>query len=59
MTDFPELRLLPGRERSLLRHHPWVFSGAAAAEPHGAAPGDVVRVVSSKGVFPTAFFLPE
>ena len=25
-----EMILLPGREKSLRRHHPWIFSGAVA-----------------------------
>ena len=45
----PELRLAPGREASLARRHPWIFSGAVASAPAGAAPGDLVRVVSSSG----------
>ncbi|MDU3060469.1 MAG: 23S rRNA methyltransferase, partial [Klebsiella oxytoca] len=32
MTDsiFPRLVLTKGREKSLLRRHPWIFSGAVA-----------------------------
>ncbi|HQL09373.1 MAG TPA: hypothetical protein PLE35_07210, partial [Lentisphaeria bacterium] len=32
--------LQPGRERSLQRHHPWVFSGAIARVSGQAAAGD-------------------
>ena len=43
------VRLRPGRERSVERRHPWVFSGAVA-EVHGdPAPGDTVVVESSTG----------
>ena len=50
----PDVHLLPGKERNLLKGHPWVFSGAIAritvdhAEP-GA--GDWVRVLSDRGAF--------
>ena len=43
--------LKAGREKSLLRRHPWVFSGAIArAEGTGSA-GDTVHVVASDGRF--------
>ena len=45
----PKLTLKPGREHSLARRHPWIFSGAVAAVDGDAAPGDAVDVVSSKG----------
>ena len=55
----PELRLAPGREASLARRHPWIFSGAVASAPAGAAPGDLVRVVSSSGeALAQAFWSP-
>ena len=44
MSGTPQLTLKPGRERSLLRRHPWIFSGAIA-EVHGAPQsGDTVDV---------------
>ena len=43
------LKLVAGREASVLRRHPWIFSGAVASEPKGAAAGDVVSVVSASG----------
>ena len=45
----PVLKLAPGREASLARRHPWIFSGAVAEAPSGAAPGSLVLVVSSRG----------
>jgi 23S rRNA (cytosine1962-C5)-methyltransferase len=43
------IRLHPGRERSLLRRHPWIFDSAIAK---GAADaGETVRVESSEGNF--------
>ena len=37
------------RERSLLRRHPWVFSGAIAGDGRGIAPGEMVAVKSASG----------
>lgn len=43
--------LKPGKERSLLRRHPWIFSGALAKGLAGAKPGETVELVSSRGEF--------
>ena len=32
-SQYPELRLRRGKEASLERFHPWVFSGALTAMP--------------------------
>lgn len=45
------LILAPGREKSLLRRHVWIFSGAIAEVEGEAAPGDTVAVVDSKRRF--------
>lgn len=45
------LVLAPGREKSLLRRHVWIFSGAIAEVEGEAAPGDTVAVVDSKRRF--------
>ncbi len=45
------LILKPGRERSLLRRHPWVFAGAVAHLEREVAPGATVEVLSSEGEF--------
>jgi 23S rRNA (cytosine1962-C5)-methyltransferase len=50
-SEVPTLVLAAGRERSLLRRHPWVFSGAVAQPPRNAAPGQTVRVCNSAGAF--------
>ncbi len=43
------IRLKPGKERSLLRRHPWIFESAIA---RGAADaGETVRVESAEGQF--------
>jgi len=43
--------LKAGREKSLLRRHPWVFSGAIARADGAAMAGDTVRIVASDGRF--------
>ncbi|MGJ7519804.1 class I SAM-dependent rRNA methyltransferase [Variovorax sp. LT1P1] len=43
------LRLKPGKEKSLLRRHPWIFESAIARG--GADPGETVRVESHDGKF--------
>lgn len=43
------LRLRPGKERSLLRRHPWIFESAIAKG--GGDSGETVRVESSDGRF--------
>ena len=40
-----------GKEESLLRFHPWVFSGAIQQADEGIGEGEVVRVVNSQGDF--------
>lgn len=44
-----ELILNNGRERSLLRRHPWIFDGAVAAVSGAPLPGDTVEVYSFEG----------
>lgn len=44
-----KIRLKPGKEESLGRRHPWVFSGAVARMDEGIEEGDVVLVETSKG----------
>jgi len=43
------IRLLDGKERSLLRRHPWVFQGSVARGK--ADPGETVRIEDHKGGF--------
>ena len=51
--------LKPDREQSLLRRHPWIFSGAIASLP-SCEKGEVLPVFSSKGDFlATVYFHPE
>lgn len=44
-----EIRLRAGKERSLLRRHPWVFQGSI--DKGGGDAGETVRVVSHEGEF--------
>ena len=46
-----QLILKPGREKSLLRRHPWVFSGAVARADGNPETGDTVAVRSGSGEF--------
>ena len=46
-----QLYLKRGKEESLKRFHPWVFSGAIDRCDEGIADGDVVRLLTSKGDF--------
>ncbi|MBQ4106871.1 MAG: class I SAM-dependent methyltransferase [Lentisphaeria bacterium] len=44
-----EMILLPGREKSLRRHHPWIFSGAVAGIKGDPAPGETLLVRDARG----------
>lgn len=46
-----QLILKPGREKSLLRRHPWVFSGAVARMEDNPESGDTVAVRAADGKF--------
>ena len=47
----PSLILKPGREKSLLRRHPWIFSGALDRVDGNPQPGETVDVLDTKGHF--------
>jgi 23S rRNA (cytosine1962-C5)-methyltransferase len=47
--DNPAYVLAPGRERSLLQRHPWVFSGAIAKVRGHIEAGDTVDIVAFDG----------
>ena len=47
--SYPTLRLHPRKEESVLRLHPWIFSGAIASFSAPVEDGDLVSVVDSKG----------
>lgn len=48
---FKSIYLKKGKEESLLRFHPWVFSGAIAHKDESLIEGDIVRVFTNKGDF--------
>lgn len=43
------IKLKPRKEESILRHHPWVFSGAIASLPSDIEEGELVQVLSADG----------
>lgn len=45
------IKLKKGKEVSLLRRHPWVFSGAVASSSAPVEEGDMVNVISHEGSF--------
>src|SRR5512140_2064885 len=45
----PSLTLKPGREKSLLRRHPWIFSGAVARLEGEPEPGATVDLLAANG----------
>lgn len=45
------IQLLPGRDKSILRKHPWIFSGAIKNILGNPISGETVKVISSKGEF--------
>ncbi|WP_298650787.1 class I SAM-dependent rRNA methyltransferase [uncultured Proteiniphilum sp.] len=51
MKPYKEILLRPGKEASLQRFHPWVFSGAIARKPEDLTEGETVRVLASDGSF--------
>ena len=46
---YKQVYLRKGKEESLLRFHPWVFSGAIATLDEGIEEGEIVKVITSKG----------
>jgi 23S rRNA (cytosine1962-C5)-methyltransferase len=48
MSEITKVFLASGKEQSLKRFHPWVFSGAVKKVPDTLKNGDIVEVYSSK-----------
>ena len=44
-----KIKLKPGKEESLQRFHPWVFSGAISSRDSDIKEGEIVEVISSSG----------
>jgi len=51
MASTRRVVLKPGRERSLRRRHPWVFSGAVERVEGDPQAGDTVEIVDAQGAF--------
>ncbi len=51
MTVATKIVLKPGKEQSILRFHPWIFSGAIQRMDGNPAEGEVVEVLSPDGRF--------
>ena len=51
MSSYKEILLRSGKEASLQRFHPWVFSGAIARKPEDLIEGEMVRVLAANGTF--------
>ena len=47
-NPLPRLILAPGKEKSVQRRHPWVFSGAVARKDKGLCDGDTVEVYDAR-----------
>jgi 23S rRNA (cytosine1962-C5)-methyltransferase len=59
-VNLNKLILKPGREKSLKRRHPWVFSGAVAKLQGTPGPGETIGVWSATGEFlAIAAYSPE
>lgn len=48
---YKNLYLKKGKEESLKRFHPWIFSGAVARIDEGVEEGEIVRVITSNDEF--------
>ena len=48
---YKSVYLKKGKEESLKRFHPWIFSGAIQTMDEGIEEGDIVRVFTRSGEF--------
>ncbi len=55
----PCLYLKPGREKSLLRRHPWIYSGAVLKVTGDPSPGDTVKVFAGEAHLANAAWSPQ
>lgn len=49
--SYPKIILKPGKEQSLKRYHPWIFSGAIKTNTQQLTEGELVEVYSSENEF--------
>jgi len=55
-----KIMLKPGREKSILRYHPWIFSGAVGDLEPGIEEGDIADVFSHDNIYlATGHFQPS
>ncbi|MDQ1770858.1 methyltransferase [Labilibaculum sp. A4] len=51
MINYPKVILKQGKEHSIKRFHPWIFSGAVSRVDEGLEEGDLVAVYSAREEF--------
>lgn len=51
MSDYPVVILKSGKDQSIMRFHPWVFTGAIKKIHGNPVDGDVVKVINNKDEF--------
>lgn len=51
MNEFPKIILSSGKDQSLKRYHPWVFSGAIKKIEGTISEGDIAEIYSNKNEF--------
>lgn len=51
MNTYKNIILKQGKDSSLRRFHPWVFSGAIAKMDNGISDGDIVKIFNSEGAY--------
>lgn len=51
MIDYPKVYLRKGKEHSVKRFHPWIFSGAVSRVDEGLQEGDLVAVYNDQNEF--------
>jgi 23S rRNA (cytosine1962-C5)-methyltransferase len=49
--NYPRIVLKSGKDRSLRRFHPWVFSGAIKSQPSQLVEGEIVEVYDNSGEY--------
>ena len=45
------MQLKPGRERSVLNRHPWIFSGAFQSIPENLEDGEIIEILDAHKKF--------
>jgi len=49
MTTINKITIKAGKDKSIIRKHPWIFSGAIKEIEGDVKDGDLVEVVANKG----------